>query len=556
MYPVPYKIKEVIYMLKVDNVRFEYGLKEVLKGVSLNINKGDRIGLIGSNGTGKTTLLRIIAGELSPSVGSVIGNGLIVGYLPQEPKEHLELSVYDFIKKLTGIMDAEVEFELVSQRTNESEDYLVRLEQSMEKIEHLGSYTFDVRLQKVAQNVGLLPGMLKQSVATLSGGQRKRVMLAAILMSKFDILLLDEPTNDLDLQGIDILEKFFLSTKSAVVIVTHDRRMLRTVTTKIAELLQDGSGIDIYSLGYEEYLKAREARKQSMEDAYERYLDEKKRLKDTSRRLALESVRAEFNKSASDTEKLSRNAVREKAAIRLSATARSAATREDRLVEPPKPPKEIDLRFVFKEHPGMISNILVELKEVIINYPEIVLGPFDFKIERGDRIVIIGPNGSGKTSLLRLILGLEKPTKGTISFGNGVNIGLVDQFKTLPDEEASALENAKKLALESELKNGLKLRTVLHTFNFDEAKLRQSGKSLSPGERARLILAALVSRETNLLLLDEPTNHLDIQAIEELEKALRTYPETFVVVSHDRDFIDSINFNRTLEIIDGRLKQC
>lgn len=543
-------------MLKVDNVRFEYGLKEVLKGVSLNINKGDRIGLIGSNGTGKTTLLRIIAGELSPSVGSVIGNGLIVGYLPQEPKEHLELSVYDFIKKLTGIMDAEVEFELVSQRTNESEDYLVRLEQSMEKIEHLGSYTFDVRLQKVAQNVGLLPGMLKQSVATLSGGQRKRVMLAAILMSKFDILLLDEPTNDLDLQGIDILEKFFLSTKSAVVIVTHDRRMLRTVTTKIAELLQDGSGIDIYSLGYEEYLKAREARKQSMEDAYERYLDEKKRLKDTSRRLALESVRAEFNKSASDTEKLSRNAVREKAAIRLSATARSAATREDRLVEPPKPPKEIDLRFVFKEHPGMISNILVELKEVIINYPEIVLGPFDFKIERGDRIVIIGPNGSGKTSLLRLILGLEKPTKGTISFGNGVNIGLVDQFKTLPDEEASALENAKKLALESELKNGLKLRTVLHTFNFDEAKLRQSGKSLSPGERARLILAALVSRETNLLLLDEPTNHLDIQAIEELEKALRTYPETFVVVSHDRDFIDSINFNRTLEIIDGRLKQC
>jgi len=543
-------------MLKVDNVRFEYGSKEVLKGVSLNINKGDRIGLIGSNGTGKTTLLRIIAGELSPSVGSVIGNGLIVGYLPQEPKEHLELSVYDFIKKLTGIMDAEVEFELVSQRTNESEDYLVRLEQSMEKIEHLGSYTFDVRLQKVAQNVGLLPGMLKQSVATLSGGQRKRVMLAAILMSKFDILLLDEPTNDLDLQGIDILEKFFLSTKSAVVIVTHDRRMLRTVTTKIAELLQDGSGIDIYSLGYEEYLKAREARKQSMEDAYERYLDEKKRLKDTSRRLALESVRAEFNKSASDTEKLSRNAVREKAAIRLSATARSAATREDRLVEPPKPPKEIDLRFVFKEHPGMISNILVELKEVIINYPEIVLGPFDFKIERGDRIVIIGPNGSGKTSLLRLILGLEKPTKGTISFGNGVNIGLVDQFKTLPDEEASALENAKKLALESELKNGLKLRTVLHTFNFDEAKLRQSGKSLSPGERARLILAALVSRETNLLLLDEPTNHLDIQAIEELEKALRTYPETFVVVSHDRDFIDSINFNRTLEIIDGRLKQC
>ncbi len=540
-------------MLKVDDVRFEYETREVLKGISLIINEGERIGLIGPNGTGKTTLLRIIAGEILPSSGKVIRDNLIVGYLPQEPREHLELPVVEFIKKLTGIMDAELEFEQASEKVDASKESLSRLEQAMEKVEHLGTYSFDTRLQKVLQKITLDTRLLEQPVSTLSGGERKRVMLAAILMSQFDILLLDEPTNDLDLEGIEILEAFLLSTNSAVVIVTHDRRMLKTVTTKIAELLSDGSRIDLYSLGYEEYLEAREAQKKSVKEAYERYLEERKRLSDTSRRLHNEARRADSNSKASDTEKLGRNSAKEKAAGRLSATAKATATREEQLAIPQKPLKEINLKFAFSGHQGEVSNILVELKNVTIHYPKIDVGPLDLMIERGNRIVITGPNGSGKTTLLRIIEGVQSPEEGDVRFGNGVKIGLIDQFKSLPDEEISALENAKKLASEDGPIDDSRLRTILHSFNFDQEKLQQKGKSLSPGERARLLLATLVYKNTNLLLLDEPTNHLDIPAIEELEKALQTYPETFVVVSHDRDFIDSIRPNRTIELINGRL---
>lgn len=538
-------------MLKADNIQFEYESKEVLKGVSLVLSQGERVGLIGPNGSGKTTILRILAGELSPIRGRVVRGNLLVGYLPQEPKKHLDLTLEDFIRETTGVAEAEREFELASHEAGDSPEALKRLSLAMEKVEHLGAYTFDSRLQKALKRVGFSERLRGQVVSTLSGGERKRVTLAAVLMSQYDVLLLDEPTNDLDLDGIAILEKFLLSTDSAVVIVTHDRRLLRTVTTRIAEVRPDGEGIDNYSLGYEEFLKAREARRQSVEDAYNRYLEEKKRLKEAAKRIAGQASRAETSRKTSDNEKMARHSTREKASTRLASSAKALESRETQLSEPERPLKEIDLSFMFEGGHGKIGDFLFETNDFQAELGKFQLGPISFTIERGDRIVLVGPNGSGKSSLLGVIFGKVSGV-GQVRHGRGLRVGMMDQSKSLPNDAVSALENAKELAGITG-SDASSLQNILHMFNFDQGKLLQKGKTLSPGERARMLLASLVARETNLLLLDEPTNHLDIPAIEELERALQTYPESFVVVSHDRDFIDSIRPTKILEVVNGRL---
>lgn len=548
-------IKEVGKLLKADNIKFEYATKEVLRGISLTVNLGDRIGLIGPNGSGKSTLLRILAGELKPSKGLVIASGLLIGYMPQDPTEGLELDVIDFIKKLTGVLDAETDFDAATKAACEKPDSMARLEDAMSKMEHLGAYDFESRLSKVAKRTGLTEGLLNQTAKSLSGGQRKRVLLTAVLLSRFDILLLDEPTNDLDLQGIELLERFIRTSKSAFVIVTHDRRMLRSITTKIAELSPEGDAIELYSLGYEEYLSARETKRRSVEQAYERYLEEKKRLKEASQRLAIESRRAESSKNTSDNEKLAFHSTREKAATSYSSSARAVAGRMEQLEEPPRPQKDLDLSFAFKSGRSHASNVLVELKRVVLNYPGFSFGPVDLEVNRGERIVITGSNGSGKTTLLRILAGQQNLESGNLHYGKGVKIGMVDQNKTLPLLNGNVLENAKEMTTKNdELFDEPHARSVLDRFNFNAEKLDQSGISLSPGERARLLLAMLVVKETNFLLMDEPTNHLDIPAMEELEKALTTYPETFVVVSHDREFITAIKPTRILEVINGRLK--
>lgn len=537
-------------MLTVKDIRFEYQTDEILKGVSLVINPKDRVGLVGPNGVGKTTLLKIIAGELKPKSGTIIGDDLLVGYLPQEISEHQELTSYDYVKKLTGLLDLESEYDALIKSTKDkvSERFGV----VHENLEHLGFYTFDGRLEKVLRKVKLDQKVLNQKVSTLSGGERRRLLLAAILLSRFDVVLLDEPTNDLDLEGIKILEDFLCQSTASFLIVTHDRRMLNTITNKIADVSPNGDHIDIYSLGYSEYIAAREANRQAISKEYDEFLEEKKRLGEVRRKLSKTSSRVAGNKSASDSEKLNRNASREKAATKFAASARAVSSRIDHLKEPTRPQKEIDLSFVFNGTTDLVSGTIVRLDSAAVEYGNQSIGPFSLKVDRGEKIVITGPNGSGKTTLLNMAGGLLKPTHGLVSQGNGVVTGLVDQTKTIPAPDKTLLENAKLLANASNTDEP-ELRATLSMFNFGEDRMDQIAGTLSPGERTRLLLAAIVARRTNLLLLDEPTNHLDIPAMEELENAIITYPETVILVTHDRELIERINPTRTLEVKNGRL---
>ncbi len=538
-------------MLKAENIRFDCQAEVVLRGVSLIINPKDRIGLVGPNGVGKTTLLKVIAGELKPISGSIVNNGLLIGYLPQEITEHQELIAKDYVKKLTGLFDLEKEYDFLTTRAQEQS--VERLGVVLEKLDHLGYYTFDGRFEKVLRKVGLSPVVLDQIVSTLSGGEKRRLLLAAILISQFDVVLLDEPTNDLDLEGIKILEGFLLRSKSTFLIVTHDRHLLRTITNKIADISPNGDSIDIYSLGYDEYVASREANRVSVAKEYEEYQEEKKRLKEVQKKLSKTSGRIAGNKASSDSEKLGRNAAREKASTKYGASAKAVSTRILKLNEPQKPQNVIDLSFAFMGTNGLVSETIVSLESATVVYDNKTIGPFNLRLKRRDKIVITGSNGSGKTTLNNLLGGLVKPTSGLVNQGSGVVTGIIDQAKTLPAPKKTLLENAKILAQVGGIDEP-ELRAILSKFNFGEDRMEQLASSLSPGERTRLLLVAIVARKTNFLLLDEPTNHLDIPAMEELEQAILSYPETIVLVTHDRELIEKINPTHMLEVKNGRLK--
>jgi len=543
-------------MLKVDNISFEYDHKEVLREITFTVNRGERIGLVGPNGAGKSTLLKLMAGLLEQTEGRTIPQGDVsIGYLPQELTSWNDLSAIDYLKTATGIAEAEVNMEKASDMADDSPSSIAKLQTAMDRLETLGAYTFDSRLNKAMKRVSLNEAILKQKVRTLSGGQKTRLSLIAILLSKYDLLLLDEPTNNLDLEGLDILESYLMGSKRAFVIVSHDRRFLRKIATKIIELTPGQEGVDIYSLGYDEFVQSRAAKRLALEQSHKEYLEEKDRLQEAAERKQIAARRAASNKSRSDSEKVGKNSAQEKAVGAHASAAKSLQARLEQLKEPPRPSKELDLNFRFRESEAKMNGRVAEISGAAISFGDTNIGPFDLRVHGGDKIVITGPNGSGKTTLLKLIAGLLKPARGTIQLGRFVKLGLVDQDQTLPLPDESLIANAKSLINKSgiELLDEGEIRQVLARFNLGKESIMQKARELSPGERSRVLLATLIARGTNVLLLDEPTNHLDIDATEELERAIAKYEGTYLIISHDRDFIDAIHPNKTFEMKAGRI---
>lgn len=536
------------YMVDLKRISYETGNRELFRNVSFTINAGDKIGLVGPNGVGKTTLLKIINGDLKPTFGNVILSGEKIGILPQNLNKWLDKTVYSFIEEVTGVKSAREEFAAQCERLAQdtSENTLLNYNKALEQYEKFEVANFDATIKKALSRATLRDINPERRLDTFSGGQRTRIALAAIFASRYDLILLDEPTNNLDDNGVALLEDFISNSPVSFLIVSHDRRFLRNATKQIIELVGN-KGINKYNLGYDEYIKARAKDRQAMINRYEQYEKEKKRLRRVARDAKIRANSAGSNRKKSDGDKLNEHFRKERASSNLASASSGAESRLQQLDEPERVEDEIAIKFTFDEVSSKKCS-LVSVRSLSISHDgKKIIGPVTFNVRPSDRILIQGENGSGKSSLLNLIMDNSLSYRsGEVIKNENVKTIYMDQSQTLPLENSSPLDNLRHLSPELELHDAI---NTLIRFGLDKRTISSTrAADLSGGERAKVLLAAMSTSSPDLIILDEPTNNLDIPTIEALELALNRYRGGVVVVSHDRDFVENIGITKKIKI--------
>ncbi len=543
--------------LHATALRAAHGDRVLFDDLSLSVASCEVIGLIGSNGAGKSTLLRILAGLEAPEHGTVTRSprGATVGLLPQQVDAAPGETVTHYLARRAGVAAAEADLAAVTAALAEGDDSPATAnayDTALQRWLSLGGADFDHRIGEAMHDVGLTV-LADQPIGSLSGGQAARARLAALLLSRFDVLLLDEPTNDLDLAGLATLERFIDSTDAGVVLVSHDREVLRRTITSVLEIDMAQHTTRHYRGSFDDYLRAREVARRHAREQYEEYAGSVEQLQQRANRLrkwAETGVRTEKRKAATDGDKLLRNR-RIETTEAQAGRARRIERRIDRLDVVEEPRKEWDLRFSIAGAPPS-GKVVATLNAAEVHRGSFSLGPVTLQIDRGDRVAITGPNGSGKTTLLGLITGEIAPDKGSATLGAGVQVGSIDQARTAFEGDGSPLD---AFAAEIPEATAAEIRALLAKFGLGSRHAVRECSSLSAGERTRASLALLQARGVNLLILDEPTNHLDLAAIEQLEEALARYEGTLVLVSHDRRLLESIDVDRRVSVCAGALTE-
>ena len=532
-----------------------HGDRLLFTGLDLTVAPGDVIGLVGVNGVGKTTLLRMLAGLRRPDAGSLAlsPSDATVGYLPQDRGGRENETVAQFLARRTGVDAAQQAMDTAAEglstgRPGADDVYSAALERWLE----LGGADLDERAVAVAADVGL-GAELTAELAALSGGQAARAGLVSLLLSRFDVVLLDEPTNDLDLPGLDRLERFVAQLRVGAVVVSHDREFLARTVNRVIELDLAQRRIRQVAGGYAAYLAEREIERQHERDEYEQYADRRDGLTQRAhmQRAWMEKGVANARRKASgDNDKIGRK-FRSESTEKQAAKARQTQRMLERLDEVPEPRKEWQLRMEIAAAPRS-GTVAAVANAALVRRGDFTLGPVTLQIDWADRVVITGPNGAGKSSLLALLLGRLSPTAGSAGLGPGVVVGEVDQARELLDQD-QPLTRAVGAAL-PELDDAA-VRTLLAKFGLRADHVARPASSLSPGERTRAALALLQGRGVNLLVLDEPTNHLDLAAIEQVESALDEFNGTVLLVTHDRQMLDNIRSTRRLAVNEGAVTE-
>ncbi|OHV37104.1 MULTISPECIES: ABC-F family ATP-binding cassette domain-containing protein [Pseudofrankia] len=547
------------------------GGQVVLDGVSLTVAPGDRIGVVGPNGVGKSTLLRALAGQVALDTGRVELSppSANVGLLPQEPDRRPGETLRAFLERRTGVAAAQAALDeateaLTAARPGADDAYAEALERWLA----IGGADLDVRAEQVCAELGLPADALDAPTTALSGGQAARGSLAAVLLSRFDITLLDEPTNDLDFDGLERLERFVAGISGALVVVSHDRAFLDRTITSVAEIDQHRRDVTEYAGGWSTYLEARELARRHAREHYDEFADTRANLVSQVQRQREQSVRGAIRakRKVPDNDRSVRS-YKIEAATKSASRVRNLETKLGRLEEVEEPRKEWQLRMTIAAAPRS-GDVVAALAGAVVAYPPAPapaasgdeaasgaggfrLGPVDLTISWADRIVITGPNGGGKSTLLAALLGRVPLATGKATLGSGVRLGEVDQARDRFRGEESTLavaERATGWAM-------AEVRTLFAKFGLSADQMTRPAGALSPGERTRAGLALLQAVGVNCLVLDEPTNHLDLPAIEQLESALDTYPGTLLLVTHDRRMLDAVHVTRRLVVEDGKVTE-
>ncbi|MFN2522651.1 MAG: ABC-F family ATP-binding cassette domain-containing protein, partial [Mycobacteriales bacterium] len=494
------------------------GASLVLSDVSLTVAPGARIGVVGPNGVGKSTLLAALAGQLEPDGGTVARapTTACIGLLPQEPDRRPGETLTAFLARRTGVAAAQQRLDAATEAltAGDETDYSDALEHWLD----LGGADLESRAAEVCADLGLDVG-LEAETATLSGGQAARASLASILLSRYDVFLLDEPTNDLDFAGLERLEQFVLGLQAGLVVVSHDREFLARTITSVLDIDGPLRTATLYNGGYDAYLQERALRRSQQREAYEEFEDKRSALVQQAQRQREQSVRGALRakKKMPDNDRAAKGA-RIEAATHAAGRVKTIESQIHRLDEVDEPRKEWQLQMSIAPAPRS-GEVVALLQQAVVRRGEFVLGPVDLQVAYGDRVAIVGPNGSGKTTLLGALLGRLPLESGQQSLGSGVRLGEVDQARSAFRGEASVVEVVTRLTEWP----AAEVRTLLAKYGLKAEHVNRAAGSLSPGERTRASLALLQAVGVNCLVLDEPTNHLDLPAIEQLESALDAY---------------------------------
>ncbi len=540
-------------LLTARGVSVSYGALSVLHDASLSVAAGDRIAVVGPNGVGKSTLLRVLAGLVQPDAGTVTTAGT-VGYLPQERDRREGETAMGYLARRTGVAAAESAMLSASERLaaasegnggevserQAGRDYTAALDTYMA----LGGPDLEVRATELAAELGL-PADLDRAAAGYSGGQTARLALAAVLLARFDVLLLDEPTNDLDLAGLELLESHLDGFRGGLVVVSHDRAFLERTALDVLQIDPHTREVKLYGGGYQAYREELDRDKARAAEAYETYAATRDELLERARRQkewarsGERSARSAATRRKEPDKSIRRGMVEgaQRQAARGAATLRAMERLEP--VAEPRKEWELRLRFGAATRSG---EVVAVLSEAVIKRGTFQLGPVSLQLNWGDRLLVLGDNGSGKTTLLQALLGRLPLASGRQSLGASVKIGEIDQ-RRLTFEPSQRLLDAFRAA------SGLaeaEARTLLAKFGLGADDIGRPVAMLSPGERTRADLALLMHAGANLLVLDEPTNHLDLPAIEQLEQALDHYDGTLLVVTHDRALAKGLRVTRRL----------
>ncbi|MBO0714323.1 MAG: ABC-F family ATP-binding cassette domain-containing protein [Acidimicrobiales bacterium] len=519
----------------------------MLSDISLTIEATSRLGVVGPNGVGKSTLLRILAGQLEPDSGTVevVPPLATVGYLAQEADRRPGETVRAYLRRVTGAAEAEDRLQAAADAVaagapKAAENYVVALE----RWHRLGVEDVDARVDAVLAGLGLADELARQEMCSLSGGQLAKVALAGIELSRFDITLLDEPTNDLDFEGLEYLESLVKQGRGGLVIVSHDRAFLENTIDSVVELDEHDHRARLYRGGWLSYLDERSMARRHAEEAYTDYATKRQVLVERARRERQWATvgASREKKRPRDHDKVQRD-FRLNRTEQLAARARRTERALARLRPVEKPWEGWDLRFSIAEAPRA-GAVVARLDGAVIERGEFRLGPIELEIAWGERVALSGPNGAGKSTLIEALLGRCSLQAGAHWLGPSVVVGELGQRR-------SAYSGRGELLSAFMRATGLKVaaaRSLLASFGIDADHVMRPVHLLSPGERTRAELAGFQARGVNFLVLDEPTNHLDLPAIEELEEALTRYQGTLLVVSHDRWFLESVGMERTVTL--------
>ena len=522
-------------MISINNLTVAYGGFTLLNDINFHISENDKIGLVGKNGAGKSTILKLICGLQSPTSGRVaVPSGVKIGYLPQIMEHHCGKSVIDeTMTAFAQMFEMEAELENITNELAQREDYesreyhdlIIRLNEVNDRLSMTRAENPRVQAERTLMGLGFKYEELDRPTETFSQGWNMRIELAKILLSKPDVLLLDEPTNHLDIESIEWLETYLKDCRSSLVLISHDRKFLDNVTNRTVEIMV--GRIHDYKVPYSKYLELRKERLAQQQAAYENQQRMIEKTEEFIERFRYKPTKSnQVQSRVKQLEKLER--------IEVDIEDKSA----------------LAVKFPPAPRSGDIAYKAVDLK---LGYgSKVVFSDANIEVRRGEKVALVGRNGEGKTTLMRAIMGELEPMEGSSRTGHNVNIGYYAQNQEdILDKEDTVFGTLDRIAV-GDIR--LKLRDILAAFLFKGEDIDKKVAVLSGGERARLAMAKLMLKPYNLLALDEPTNHMDTRSKDILKQALKAYDGTIIIVSHDRDFLDGL-VDKLYEFRDGHVKE-